>query len=369
VQSEPPLESALAHLLAAASGLDAPFDAAWALIAPARRIVLLAHEHPDPDALGSALGLAHALAPLGKQCVVACADAPPDTYAFLPGIARVVTALPDERFDLVIALDAGEWSRYGALYDRHQAFFDAATTLNLDHHVTSRGCGQVNIIDVPSAATAELLTLFLLNRAIPIDRETAICLLAGIITDTRAFEFDATTARTLAAGAYLVSRGAVPQDIIKPVYRMKPLAKARLWGLALGTLAAALAGRLVWAEIHTDMLAAAGATADMDDGLSSYLVDIDGVGVAVLFKEQPDGTTRISTRTAGPYDAAALMAHFGGGGHARAAGCTIAAPLATAKARVLAYVEQAMQQVREDEPRGGRASEMGSEQQPPPKSH
>lgn len=334
-------EAALAHLLAA-SGVGLPFAAAWALIAPAQRIVLLAHERPDPDALGSALGLAHALAGQGKQCVVACADAPPNNYCFIPGIERVVTDLPDERFDLVIALDAGEWARYGALYDRHRAFFDAATTLNLDHHVTSRGCGQVNIIDVPSAATAELLTLFLLDRAIPIERETAVCLLAGIITDTRAFEFDATTTRTLAAGAYLVSRGAIPQDIIKPVYRMKPLAKARLWGRALDTLAAALNGRLVWAEVRMDMLAAAEATEDMDDGLSSYLVDIEGVGVAILFKEQPDGTTRISARSAGPYDAAALMLAFGGGGHARAAGCTIAAPLAEAKARVLAYAERQM---------------------------
>src|SRR5579863_2513198 len=142
-------EGALARLLVA-GGAGLPFAAAWALIAPAERIVLLAHERPDPDALGSALGLARALELQEKRCVVACADAPPPDYGFIPGIASVVTELPDERFDLVIALDAGEWSRYGALYTRHQGFFDAATTLNLDHHVTSRGCGQVSIIDVPS---------------------------------------------------------------------------------------------------------------------------------------------------------------------------------------------------------------------------
>jgi bifunctional oligoribonuclease and PAP phosphatase NrnA len=330
---------ALARILARGIA-DERAEAAWRLIGPATRIVLLAHEHPDPDALGSALGLARALRTQHKVCVVACADPPPPNYAeFLPDVETVVTELPDMAFDLVIALDAGEFSRYGPLYERHRAFFDAATTLNFDHHVTSRGCGQVNVIDVASAATAELLTLFLLNRGLPIDRETAICLLAGIVTDTRAFEFDATTARTLTAGAYLVSRGAVPQDIIKPVYRMKPLAKARLWGSALATMSSALGGALVWAEISQAMLAEPGAHPDMDDGLPSYLIDIDGTCIAVLFKEQADGTTRASIRTAGSYDAAALAAHFGGGGHVRAAGCSLALDLERAKAALLDYAQ------------------------------
>ncbi|MGH2516535.1 MAG: DHH family phosphoesterase, partial [Ktedonobacterales bacterium] len=168
------------------------------------------------------------------------------------------------------------------------------------------------------------LTVFLLNRDVAIGTDAAKCLLAGIITDTRSFEFDATTARTLTAGAYLVGQGAVPDAIIKPMYRLKPLAKARLWGLALQTLESVAGGRVVWAALRRDMLAASGATADMDDGLPSYLMDIEGVGIAALFKEQADGSTKVSLRAAAPYDAAAIAAHFGGGGHIRAAGCTLA---------------------------------------------
>ncbi|WIG57984.1 MAG: hypothetical protein OJF49_000729 [Ktedonobacterales bacterium] len=316
---------ALAAILA--GGIDAGLaEAGWRLIAAARRIVLLAHEHPDPDALGSALGLAHALRPLGKECVVACADPAPENYTFLPGRESIVTALPDEAFDLVIALDAGELSRYGALYTRHQAFFDTATILNIDHHITSSGCGQVNIIDPVSAATAELLTLFLLARGVAIPKVAADCLLAGIITDTRAFEFDATTARTLMAGAYLVGQGAVPEASIKPVYRMKPLAKARLWGAALDREMRVTAdGRVVWTAVRQAYLAESGATADMDDGLASYLLDIDGVGIAAVFKEQAAGSaTKVSLRAAAPYDVAAIARRFGGGGHVHAAGCTLA---------------------------------------------
>lgn len=329
---------ALADLLA--GEIDAALaEAAWRLIDGARRIVLLAHEHPDADALGSALGLAHALAPLGKECVVACADPAPADYTFLPGVERVVTELPDERFDLVIALDAGEMSRYGALYWRHRAFFDGATVLNIDHHASSHGCGAVSIIDVASAATAELLTLLLLARAVPIERDAATCLLAGIITDTRAFEFTSTTARTLAAGAYLVSRGAVPAEIIKPVYRYKPLAKSRLWGLVLSTIGSAAEGQLIWAELRRDMFAATGASPDMDDGLPSYLMDTTGVRIAALFREAVDGGTRVSVRTVAPYDASAIAQRYGGGGHARAAGFSRPAPLAEARDEVLAYLQ------------------------------
>lgn len=331
---------ALARLLAA--GIDAnKASAGWALIEGARRIVLLAHEHPDPDALGSALGLAHALRPLGKDCVVACADPVPAGYrSFLPGWEGVVTTLPHEDFDLVIALDAGELSRYGALYERHKAFFDTATILNIDHHITSAGCGKVSIIDPISAATAELLTLFLLYRGVAISLDAARCLLAGIITDTRSFEFDATTARTLTAGAYLVGRGAVPEDIIKPMYRMKPYAKARLWGVTLDrTLQSTAGGRIVWAALRQEFLEEAGATADMDDGLPSYLMDIEGVAISALFKEQSDGTTKVSLRTAEPYDAAAMAARFGGGGHIRAAGFSLQDSVDEAIRRVIPILE------------------------------
>jgi bifunctional oligoribonuclease and PAP phosphatase NrnA len=315
-------QTARAAILAAGIENDLA-ERAWRMIEDAQRIVLLAHEHPDPDALGSALGLAAALTPYGKECAVACADPVPANYTFLPGYERVVTELPSEDFDLVIALDAGELSRYGSLATRYQGFFDRTPILNIDHHVTSAGFGRVNIIDPIAAATAELLTVFLLNRGAAIGMEAAQCLLAGIITDTRSFEFDATTARTMTAGAYLVGQGAVPDDIIKPVYRMKPLAKARLWGLVLHTLDSAADGRVVWAALRREMLSASGATADMDDGLPSFLVDIGGVGIAALFKEQADGSTKVSLRATAPYDVAAVAARFGGGGHVRAAGCML----------------------------------------------
>ncbi len=325
-----------------AAGIDPQLaTAAWQLIEPAHRIVVLAHERPDPDALGSGLGLAHALVPLGKECIVACADPVPANYSFLPGHESVVSQLPDQRFDLVVALDAGDLSRYGALYTRYQSFFDNATILNIDHHITSSGCGQVSIIDPSAAATAELLTLLLLSSHVDISVDAAKCLLAGIITDTRSFEFDATTSRTLLAGSYLVDCGAVPEEIIKPFYRMKALAKSRLWGIVLDrSLKSSAGGSVVWACVRQDYLREAGATADMDDGLASDLVDTYGVAYSVIFKEESNlATTRVSIRTAAPHDAAAVAAHFGGGGHVRAAGVTLSESVETSIGVVIPYIE------------------------------
>ena len=334
-------QKALAGILAAGID-DALAEAAWRLIMDARRILLLAHYNPDPDALGSALGLAHALRPYDKTCVVACADPVPANYTFLPGREQVVTELPDEDFDLVIALDAGELSRYGALYERHKAFFDGARILNIDHHATSTGCGLVNIIDTASAATAELLTLLLLNRGVAIDQDTAMCLLAGIITDTRSFEFDATTERTLTAGAYLVGRGAIPEAIIKPMYQLKPFPKVRLWGRVLQSVQSAADGRLIWVTLRQSDIATAGATPDMDDGLPSYLLDTEGVQIALLFRERSANQTRVSVRTTGPWDASQISAHYHGGGHIRAAGCTVDADIDHAEQQVVAYVSRVL---------------------------
>src|SRR5438270_598639 len=133
---------------------------AMALIQPAQRIVLIAHEHPDGDCLGSVLGLAFILSQMGKTCVTACADPAPRTLAFLPGVTTLQHTLDPEDFDLVIALDAGELPRFGSLYEHHRSFLEHTHILNLDHHISSEGCGQVNIIDPLSAATAELLLLF-----------------------------------------------------------------------------------------------------------------------------------------------------------------------------------------------------------------
>ncbi len=314
---------------------------AMALIKPAQRIALLAHQNPDGDCLGSALGFAYMLQAMGKICVPVCIDPPPATFQFLPGIDTFQNTLGDERFDLVIALDAGELTRYGALYDNHRAFLASATILNIDHHISSHGCGQVNIIDPASAATAELLILFQQQAKLTLNKDAATCLLTGIITDTASFQHSSTTARTMEVAAVLLRAGAIPETIIRPIFRTQPLAQMRFRSLVIEKAQTSCNGRLIWSYANDEMLATSGATADMDDNFSAVLRDVEGVQIAVLFKSYGDPqTTRISIRSAEPYNAAEICGRFGGGGHARAAGATISLPIDEAMSRVITMLEQ-----------------------------
>lgn len=320
---------------------------AMAMIEPAQHIALLAHEHPDGDCLGSALGLAHILRQQGKICVPVCADPAPNVFSFLPGLDTLQHTLGEvghEPFDLMIALDAGELSRFGPLYERHKTFLDHAPILNIDHHVSSEGCGRVNIIDPSSAATGELLVLLQQQAALPLPTDAAVCLLTGMITDTASFQYSSTTARTLEAAAVLLRAGAVPETIARPIFRTRPLVEVRLRSLLLSRAQTACNDRLIWSYVTEKDLAATGATSDMDDNLSGTMRDIDGVAIAAFFKSYGEpGITRLSLRCADPYNAAEICLRLGGGGHARAAGATIHLPLEEAMPMVIAELQKELQ--------------------------
>ena len=319
---------------------------AMALIQPAQRIALLAHENPDGDCIGSALGLAHILRLAGKTCVPACAHPAPHNLAFLPDIETLQQTLDDESFDLVIALDAGELRRFGSLYEEHSAFLDHATILNIDHHISSDGCGQVNIIDPNAAATAEILVLFQQQAGLPLDYEAALCLLTGVITDTGSFQFTNTTPRSLEVAALLLRAGAIPETVVQPIYRTRPLAQVRFQSMILAGARTSCQGRLIWAQATDATLAAAGATPEMDENTSGMLRDIEGVQVAAFFKSYGDpNITRLSLRSADPYNAAEFCQRVSnglGGGHARAAGATFHMPIEQATALVIAELEKEM---------------------------
>lgn len=319
---------------------------AMALIQPAQRIALLAHENPDGDCIGSALGMAHILRLAGKTCVPACAQAAPRNLSFLPGIETLQQTLSDESFDLVIALDAGELRRFGSLYEEHRAFLDNACILNIDHHISSEGCGQVNIIDTTAAATAEILVLFQQQAGLPLDRDAALCLLTGVITDTGSFQYTNTTPRCLEVAALLLRAGAIPETVVQPIYRTHPLAQVRFQAMILANARSSCEGRLIWAQATDATLAAAGAKAEMDENLSALLRDIEGVEIAALFKSYGDpGITRLSLRCAAPYNAAEIcqrVSNGQGGGHARAAGATFHLPIEEATALVVAELEKEM---------------------------
>lgn len=314
------------------------------LVGPARRIALLAHEGPDGDCIGSALGMAHMLSAMGKSCVPACADPAPKNLSFLPGIETLVQDLGDEAFDLVIALDAGELRRFGALYERHRDFLDRANILNIDHHISSDGCGQVSIVDPSAAATAEILVLFQQQVHLPLPTEGALCLLTGLITDTSSFQFTNTTPRCLEVAAELLRHGVTTETVVQPIYRERTLSQARFQAAVIEQARTSCEGRLIWSWANDETLARSGATPEMDENSSGMLRDIEGVRIAAFFKSYgPPNVTRLSLRSAAPHNAAELcqrLSHGLGGGHARAAGATFHQPIQETMAFVVAELEK-----------------------------
>jgi phosphoesterase RecJ-like protein len=321
-------------------------EQAMELIQAAQRIALLAHESPDGDCIGSALGLAHILRQLGKVCVSACSDAAPKNLSFLPGIETLQQTLGDECFDLVIALDAGELRRFGRLYEDHRSFLDSAKILNIDHHISSDGCGQVNIIDSKAAATAELIVLFQQQAGLQMNKDAALCLLTGVITDTRSFQFTNTTPRTFEVAALLLRAGAIPETVVQSIYRTRPLAQVRLQAIILANAQTSCDERLIWSQATGATLTAAGATPEMDDNTSGLMRDIEGVQIAAFFKSYDDpNITRLSLRCAAPYNAAEICQRVSnglGGGHARAAGATFHLPIEETTALVVDELERVM---------------------------
>jgi phosphoesterase RecJ-like protein len=300
------------------------------------KVLLLNHVSPDGDCLGSTLALARALRARGRQAVVASSDGVPGMYRFLPGADQIVSAiLPDETFDAAVFMECSTPDRAGALAARAVG---VPLWVNIDHHVSNGGFGDLILYDPGAAAVGELVTP-IVQALGPLDAPGATCLLAALLTDTGSFRYASVTPRTLRIAADLVAAGASPADIYTQVYENRPTGALRLLGLALARLAVSPDGRVAWTAVTQEMLRESAATMEESEGIVGTLRAIAGVLVALLFKEEPDGI-HVSLRARPGVRANVIAEAFGGGGHSAAAGFTATAPLADVVRRTLEAVAQ-----------------------------
>ncbi len=306
----------------------------------ARTVLAIGHESPDSDAFGFALAIGLAVEHLGGRATVASSDPVPMTYDFMPHIGRVRgDPDPDLDYDLIVVGDSGDLRRVGRVVQEHAKLFGRVPILTIDHHASNVGFGALDWIDPTAAATCEMVTLLLPRLGVPFDAADgaiAANLMAGIVGDTAMFQHPNATPRTLRAASELRAAGAPLADIARLLYRTKPNAQLRLFGIVLSRLETASDERLVWATLEPDDLTAVGAGPELSEGIIDLLAQSSSAEVAILFRDMGD-RTRISTRTRdGGVDAIALTSAFGGGGHPRAAGATVMLPLEPARAAVLA---------------------------------
>lgn len=305
----------------------------------AERITTFCHENPDGDTLGAAIAIALAAERLGKQAEVVSGDPPPPFLAFLPGIDRV-RRTPGLEPDVAVVVDAGELSRIGTVVTERADWFAAARIVNIDHHVSNPGYGVAVWIDPAAAATCEMVTLLLAELGVPLDTELATVLMAGIVQDTHTFAHPNVSPRTLRVAAELVEAGAPLSAINRAVYADRPFSTLALWGLILAGIGQRAEGRIVHASMTGAMLAATGEQPTGSEGFIDVLASSRLADITILFKEVGPTETRVSVRTTARADAVAVAAAFGGGGHPRAAGCTVAAGLDAAREQVLAEAER-----------------------------
>jgi phosphoesterase RecJ-like protein len=310
-----------------------------ALLRSAQRITTICHENPDADTLGAAIALAIVGERLGKQTEVVSGDPPPPFLAFLPRIKQVRQA-PGLEPDVAVVVDAGDLARTGSVATDHADWLSRSRIVNIDHHVSNPGFGHANLVDPSAAATCEMVALLLPELGVPLDAELATVLLAGIVQDTHTFAHPNATPRTLRVAADLVAAGAPLSMINRAVYADKPFSTLALWGMMLGGIGQRCDGRIVFATMTTEMLREVGESPTASEGFVDLLGSTKAADVTVLFKQVDEASTRVSVRTTERADAVAITGAFGGGGHARAAGCTVVAPLDVARERVLAECER-----------------------------
>lgn len=306
-----------------------------------QRFLIAGHVDPDPDCIGSLLAVDWLLEKMGKVAQPLSNDPILPQWRFLPRIERIAAAgadasWRDQQWDALVVVDC-ETGRTGSAADWAER---VDMVINIDHHVTNEGSGHVNLIRPEAAAAGEIVYDLIQGAGVALDPDVSTLLYAAIMSDTGSFRFSNTTARIFQVAADLVRHGARPDIIAQEIYDTRSWGYVRLLGRALETLERSADGRVAWITLTQEAIRDEGARQDESDGFIQYPRMIDGVEVALFFKELESGSVRVGFRSKGKVDVSQLAQEFGGGGHPRAAGCTLDGPIADATTRVVGRAVQ-----------------------------
>ena len=295
----------------------------------AEDVALACHINPDPDALGSMLGLSAFLRERGVSTVCSFPNEPFDVPGWLEGFgpteALVAPSAFPEAPDIMVTCDCASLDRLGRLAG---ASARARELIWIDHHVSNEGLGTIPVIDPAASSTAEMV--FRLTRVIGGDLPTdaAALLYAGLVTDTGRFQYEAVRPETLRLAADLREYGFDHSRLVQILYEDNGLGYLKLVGTALERLRREASADLVWTYLTQADLAAASVDPSETDDLIDVIRTAREADVAALVKQQRDGLFKVSMRSRGAHDLASVAAGFGGGGHRLASGYTSTVGLA-----------------------------------------
>jgi phosphoesterase RecJ-like protein len=315
-------------------------EQAAAALANAPSVAVISHVNPEGDAIGTILGVAQSLRAAGKRAAAFNADPLPPWLAHLPGAAEIRRTRPTaEGYACYLVVDTSDLERTGGMVEGRSA---DDLLVNVDHHPGNTRFGQINWVDAAASSAGEMVYGLLRQGGFPIPADAATNLYAAVFTDTGGFRFGNTTPDTLRVSAELLECGAETADVARRLYGHRDLREWRLLAEALAGMQQGADGRLAWIEVTRAAQGRAGVGLEVTDDFIQYPRALHGVELAVAFKEMDAREIRVSFRSNGRLDVAALAGRFGGGGHRNAAGCTIRAALAVVRADVLRAAEGAL---------------------------
>lgn len=308
-----------------------------ALFQSASSFAVLAHQRPDGDAIGSTLALGLALKNLGKPVRFLNDDGLPANLAFLPGSNLIEQPAPGQTVEaeVAIAVDCANRERLGP--NALAALAGAKTWVNIDHHVSNEGYGDLHYINSGAPAAGEIIYDLLTTAALPLTPEIASNLYVAISTDTGSFQYQSTTAHTYEIAAALIRAGINVSKLCQDTYESYPLRRVELLRHLLNAMQISHGGKVASWALTRAFADSINMQPDDNEGLMDNLRSIQGVVVAAAFEELPgpEGKIRLSLRSKDPaIDVGAVCASFGGGGHRLAAGARLAGPLSDAQSRV-----------------------------------
>jgi phosphoesterase RecJ-like protein len=303
------------------------------LIDASRNVLAISHKDADGDTLGSALAMCDVLRARGKNPSMRVPPPVPELYSFLPGY-EIINQEEGDPADLILVMDASNLDR---LSDTLGEPAPGTPIVNIDHHVSNTMFGAVNLVVPEASSTAEVTYNLFKEWGVEISAAAATNLYCGVLTDTGSFRHENTTYNALAIAAELVAQGADPAEVAMRVYKNKKLSSIKLQALVMATVGFDCDDRLVHAFVSQALLQKSGALMEEADGIIDVLNSVDGLELALFFKEiEPNRLTKVSIRSRGRANANLLASKFGGGGHERAAGAELDVPLAETMESVLA---------------------------------
>ena len=285
----------------------------------AKRIGISGHSRPDGDCVGACLSLAGYL----KKClpdagIKVFLEQPPDIFKDIKGYDEIDSSFPEEEiFDVFFALDSDP----GRIGEAEKYFRTARKTINIDHHVSNKGGGDINVIEPKIGSTCEVL--YDLMEKNFIDGDIAMALYIGMIHDTGVFQYSNTTPETLRKAAFLIGFGFNFPRIIEETFYQKTYLQSQIMGRALLESIRFMEGRCIASVVTSKVMDFYNATPADLDGIVNQLRNIKGVDCAIFLYQTGVLEYKVSLRSTEAVDVAKVASYFGGGGHMRAAGCTM----------------------------------------------